>query len=66
DDVKVGTIEETKTLEKSEDELFEMKNIVFEIPYRAPDQGRYVFDVVVQDRMAPALSKYRTFIKRKL
>jgi GWxTD domain-containing protein len=66
DDVKVGTIEETKTLEKSEDELFEMKNIEFEIPFRPTEQGRYIFDVVIQDRMAPALSKYRTFIKRKL
>jgi GWxTD domain-containing protein len=66
DDVKVETIEETKTLEKSEDELFEMKNIEFEIPYKAPEQGSYLFDVVIQDRMAPALSKFRTFIKRKL
>ncbi|MFZ2053516.1 MAG: GWxTD domain-containing protein [Candidatus Aminicenantales bacterium] len=66
DDKKVGTIEETKTLEKSEDELFEMKNIEFEIPYRATEKGRYLFDVVIQDRMAPALSKYRTFVKRKL
>ncbi len=66
DDKKVGTIEETKTLEKSEEELFEIKNIEFEIPYRATEKGRYVFDVVVQDRMAPALSKYRTFVKREL
>ncbi len=66
DDVKIGTIEETKTLEKSEDELFEIKNIEFEVPYRAAEQGKYLFDIVIQDRMAPALSKYRTFIKRKL
>jgi GWxTD domain-containing protein len=65
DDLKVGTIEETKTLDKSEDELFEMKNIEFEIPYKPVDKGRYLFDIVIQDRMAPALSKYRTFIKRK-
>ena len=65
EDVKVGTIEETKTLEKSEDELFEMKNIEFEVPYRAAEKGKYLFDIIIQDRMAPALSKYRTFVKRK-
>lgn len=66
DGQKVGTIEETRTLEKTEDELFEMKNIEFEIPYRAKEKGRYIFDVVVQDRMAPALSKYRAFVRRAL
>lgn len=66
DGQKIGTIEETKTLEKSEDELFEMKNIEFVIPYRATEKGRYIFDVVVQDRMAPALSKFRAFVKRTL
>jgi GWxTD domain-containing protein len=66
DDKKVGTIEETKTLEKTEDELFEMKNIEFEIPCGAIERGRYLFDVVIQDRMAPALSKYRAFVRGKL
>lgn len=63
---KVGTIEETKTLEESEDELFEMENFEFEIPFRAAEKGRYLFDVIIQDRMAPALSRYRAFIKRTI
>ncbi len=63
---KVGTIEETKTLDKSEDELFEMKNIELEIPYRPAGRGRFIFDIVVQDRMAPALSKYRSFVRKTL
>jgi GWxTD domain-containing protein len=66
DGKKAGTIEETKSLEKSEDELFETKNIEFEIPFRAMEKGSYLFDVIVTDRMAPALSKYRTFVKGKL
>jgi GWxTD domain-containing protein len=65
-DLKIETIEETRTLEKSEDELFEMKNIEWEIPYEPAEKGQYLFDIIIQDRMAPALSKYRTFVKRKL
>ncbi len=65
DDLKVDSVEETRTLEKSEDELFEMKNIELEIPYRATEKGQYLFDVVVQDLLAPSLSKYRTFVKHK-
>jgi GWxTD domain-containing protein len=61
---KVEMIEETKTLKKSEDELFEIKNIEFEIPYRPAEKGRYVFDIIIQDRMAPALSRYRAFLRR--
>ena len=62
---KIDTIEETKVFEETEEELLDMKNIEFEIPYRTEEKGAYLFDIVIQDRMAPGLSKYRSFLKRK-
>jgi GWxTD domain-containing protein len=63
---RIDTIEETKVLEESEEELLDKKNLEFEIPYRTGEKGEYLFDIVIQDRMAPGLSKYRSFLKRKL
>jgi GWxTD domain-containing protein len=67
DNKKVDEINETKVLQESEENLLETgrKNIRFEIPYRPSLKGRYLFDIIIQDTMAPLLSKYRTFIKRK-
>jgi GWxTD domain-containing protein len=67
DNKKVDEINETKVLQESEENLLETKrkNIQFGIPYRPSLKGRYLFDIVIQDTMAPLLSKYRTFIKRK-
>ena len=63
---RVDTIEETKVLEENEEELLDKKNVEFEILYRTDEKGEYLFDIVIQDRMAPSLSKYRSFLKRKV
>jgi GWxTD domain-containing protein len=63
---KVDTIEETKVLEENEEELLDKKNVEFEILYRTDEKGEYLFDIIIQDRMAPGLSKYRSFLKRKV
>jgi GWxTD domain-containing protein len=63
---KIDTIEETKVLEEKEDELLDKKNLEFEIPYRTEEKGDYLFDIIIQDRLAPGLSKYRSFLKRKV
>jgi GWxTD domain-containing protein len=63
---KVDTIETTQVIEENEDELLDKKNLEFEIPYRTAEKGEYLFDIVIQDKMAPGLSKYRSFLKRKV
>ena len=63
---KIDTLEETKVLEENEEELLDKKNLEFEIPYRTEEKGEYLFDIIIQDRLAPGLSKYRSFLKRKV
>jgi GWxTD domain-containing protein len=66
DRAKIDTLEETKVLEENEEELLDKKNLEFEIPYRTEEKGEYLFDIIIQDRLAPGLSKYRSFLKRKV
>ena len=63
---KIDTIEETKVIQETEEELLDKKNLEFEIPYAAEGKGEYLFDIVIQDNLAPGLSKYRSFLKRKI
>jgi len=63
---RIDTIEETKVLEETEEELLDKKNVEFEIAYQTGEKGEYLFDIVIQDKMAPSLSKYRSFLKRKV
>jgi GWxTD domain-containing protein len=63
---KVDTIEETKVLEENEEELLEKKNLEFEIAYRTDIEGEYLFDIIIQDKLAPGPSKYRSLLKRKV
>jgi GWxTD domain-containing protein len=63
---KVDTIETTEVIEGDEEELLDTKNLEFEVPYRTVEKGEYLFDIVIQDKMAPGLSKYRSFLKRKV
>jgi len=63
---KLETIEDTKVLEENEEELLDKKNLEFEIPYRTEEKGEYLFDIIIQDKLAPGLSKYRSFLKRKV
>jgi len=63
---KVDTIEENKILEEKEEELLDTRNVEFEIPYRPAEKGEYLFDIIIQDRMAPGFSKHRAFLKRKV
>jgi GWxTD domain-containing protein len=62
---KVDTIYDTRILQENEEELLKKKNVEFDIPFRPDKKGSYLFDVIIQDRMAPSLSKYRVFVKHK-
>jgi GWxTD domain-containing protein len=63
---KVDTVEENKILEKSDKRAYGETKIEFEIPYRTAEKGEYLFDIIIQDRMVPGLSKHRTFLRRKV
>jgi GWxTD domain-containing protein len=62
---KIDEINETKTLEESEEDLLERDNIFFNFPYSPTVQGEYLFDIIIEDLMAMYISKHRSSIKYK-
>jgi GWxTD domain-containing protein len=62
---KIDGMEELKRISESEDELIEKKNIILEFPYTPTLKGSYYFDIIVEDLLGKAFSKYRNFIKYK-
>jgi GWxTD domain-containing protein len=66
DHKKIDSIEEKKSLNKSEEELLETDEILFEIPYEPKLKGDYLFDIIVEDFMAVLSSKYRKAVRYKL
>ncbi len=67
DHTKVDELRRTVTIEESEEDIVsgKKKNLEFVIPYKPAGPGRYLFDIVIEDRLAPVISKYRTFLKRR-
>jgi GWxTD domain-containing protein len=63
---KVDTVEETKVVQENEEALLNKKNLAFEIAYSMDKKGEYLFDFIIQDKLAPGPSKYRSFLKRKV
>ena len=66
DNKKIDSIEETRSLNKTEEELLETDEILFEIPYEPKLKGEYLFDIVVEDLTAVLSSKYRRSVRYKL
>jgi len=66
DNKKIDSIEETRSLNKTEEELLEIDDILFEIPYEPKLKGEYLFDIIVEDLMAVSSSKYRRSVRYKL
>ncbi len=63
---KVDSIEDVRTLEHQEDELLTKKNLSLEIPLELGQKGVYHFDLLIEDALAGAFSKYRQFIRAKV
>jgi GWxTD domain-containing protein len=64
DNKKVDVVKTQKSLLMDKDELLEMKNIEFSIPYPVSLEGKYYFDVVIEDKNSTA--KYRNFVTHKV
>ncbi len=62
---KIDEIEDVRDFSESEDVFLETKNIILEYPYELTAKGKYLFDVVVEDRMAMSFGKYRNSVKHK-
>ena len=62
---KIDEIEDIKLISGSEDEFIEKKDIVLEFPYDPSLKGSYYFDIIIEDLLGKAFSKYRNFIKYK-
>jgi len=66
DHKKIDSIEETKSLAETEEELLKTEEIIFEIPYEPELKGEYLFDIIVENLTAILSSKYRRTIRYKL
>jgi GWxTD domain-containing protein len=66
DHKKIDSIEETKSLAKTEEEFLRTKEVIFEIPYEPKLKGKYLFDIIVEDLTAILSSRYRRTIRYKL
>jgi len=66
DNKKIDSIEEIKSLTKTEKELLEIDDVLFEIPYEPKLKGEYIFDIIVEELTAVLSSKYRTAVHHKL
>lgn len=66
DHKKIDTIEETKSLTKTEEELLKIEEVIFEIPYELKLKGEYLFDIIIEDLTAMLSYKYRRTIRYKL
>jgi len=64
DNVKIDEIRDTKTIQQTKENLFEGKNLRFEIPYTPGPKGDYLFDIIIHDLKASSPSKYRVLLKQ--
>jgi GWxTD domain-containing protein len=65
DDEKIETLEEEKTWATTEEEIYERKQYIIEVPYVLPAAGSYLLDVIVEDAKAGSFAKYRNTVKKK-
>lgn len=62
---KVGEIKDIQIFNENEEELLRKKNICLKIPYTPSLKGKYYLDIIIEDLLSPAFSKYRNFAKFK-
>jgi GWxTD domain-containing protein len=62
---KVGTIEETQSFDKTEEEILDRKHIQIRLPFEHGQKGEYLLDIIVEDLLALTYSKYRDYIRFK-
>lgn len=63
DDQKVDKIQEKKTWQKTEEELFETYELVIEIPYVPEREGKYRLEITIEDLMSFTVSQYKTVVR---
>jgi len=61
DYIKVDEVHESKTVVKDKEELLQIKEISFTLPYNLSAKGHYFFDIVLTDKLST--SKYRNYCK---
>lgn len=65
DHKKADRIEQVGSIEWTEDQVLEKKNARIEIPYDPGQKGNYLLDIIVEDKLAVAFSKYRNYVRFK-
>jgi len=60
---KVETVEREIALEETEETASRKKFLVAEVPYDLSVPGKFLFDILARDKLSPAPSAYRAFVK---
>ena len=63
-DKKIDEINIPKSVSLDKDKLLAMKNIEFNIPYKVSAKGKYLFDVVIEEKGSSSM--YRDYAKFKI
>ena len=62
---RVDRFEEAKSFEWIEDQALEKDNVRIEIPYNPQQNGEFLLDIIVEDKLAVAFPKYRNYVRFK-
>jgi len=62
---KMDVVETEKSLEDTEDSLAKKKFLRLEIPYPLASEGRYLFDILIEDLNSLVHSRSRSFVEAK-
>jgi GWxTD domain-containing protein len=61
--IKVGRFVRAKSFEWTEEQVLEKKKFQIELPYHPEQKGRYLLDIIVEDKLAIAFPKYRNYVR---
>jgi len=61
--VKIDTLHISKPIQMDPDSILNQKNFEFDVPYPLTKKGKYLFDIVIEDKNAG--KKYRSFMNYK-
>ena len=65
DSNKFDTLVETRSFEKTEEEILDQRHVRIKLPFEPEQKGQYLLDIIVEDLLAVTFSKYRDFVRFK-
>jgi GWxTD domain-containing protein len=60
---KVDRFEQSKTFDWKEDQVLERDKVRIELPYEPKQNGEFLLDIIMEDKLAVAFPKYRNYVR---